>query len=95
MGVHVGHLQQTRRGPPWASLQAACCTSEAQAGALPFLCSTSSFPSQDGDGQPEEEGGSELLDTPAPSSWIPSAILPWTMKVAVAMPWQHSATVTF
>lgn len=85
MGVHVGHLQEIRRGPPWASLQAACCTSGAPAGVLPFLCSTSSFPSQDGDCQPEEEGGSELLETPAPSSWILSTILPWTMKVSVAM----------
>lgn len=85
MGVHVGHLHETRWGPPWVSHQAACCTSGPQAGAAPSLCSTSSFPSQVGAGQPGEEGGSELLDTPAPSSWVPHNILPWAVNVAVAM----------
>ncbi|CAF90590.1 unnamed protein product [Tetraodon nigroviridis] len=40
---------------------------------------------EDGDAPPEEEGGSERLDAPARSSWLPGTILPRTRKVAVAM----------
>lgn len=88
MGVWVERLQKFRStlwGVSRASLRAVCCPSGAQTGVLPFLCPTSSFPSHDGDGVRSEEGGSELPHTPAPASWIPGSILPWTLKGAVAM----------
>lgn len=85
----MGRLQRSRSttrlgGVSRKPLHGVCCSAQAQPGVVPFLCPASSFPSDEGDGRPEGEGGAELVLTPAPSSWIPN-ILPWTLKVAAAM----------